>query len=208
MGTIHTLAGLRLAGNVKLDAVEVRVDMLPRPLTAKDLSHIGLPKLITVRRKDEGGALELSDTLREELYEELLPVAGAIDLEMRSGRALRGVVDQAKRAGVPVVMSFHDFSRTPELKKLCDVVKKARGLGADVVKIAAKTESAGDVARLLALLDESEGPVSVMGMGRLGRASRLLFAKAGSVLNYGWLHQPQVPGQWGALEFRDLLGKA
>jgi 3-dehydroquinate dehydratase-1 len=44
-----------------------------------------------------------------------------------------------------------------------------------------------------------------MGMGQLGCASRLLFAKAGSVLNYGWLGAPQVAGQWGAREFRRLL---
>ena len=40
--------------------------------------------------------------------------------------------------------------------------------------------------------------LSVMGMGRFGKISRLLFAQAGSVLNYGFLHSPQVTGQWPA----------
>jgi 3-dehydroquinate dehydratase-1 len=82
-----------------------------------------------------------------------------------------------------------------------------RGLGADIVKIAVKTETVAEVSRLLALLEDASGPLAVMGMGALGRASRLLFAKAGSVLNYGWLDKPQVPGQWSAKEFIDLLAR-
>ena len=37
-----------------------------------------------------------------------------------------------------------------------------------------------------------------MAMGKFGRASRLLFATAGSVFNYGFLRQASVPGQWPA----------
>ena len=39
-----------------------------------------------------------------------------------------------------------------------------------------------------------------MGMGPLGKVSRLVLAAAGSRLNYGYLDKPQVPGQWPALE--------
>jgi len=41
----------------------------------------------------------------------------------------------------------------------------------------------------------------VMGMGNFGKISRLTLAKAGSVLNYGYLDHPNAPGQW---EARDL----
>ena len=37
-----------------------------------------------------------------------------------------------------------------------------------------------------------------MGMGEYGQVSRLLFGGCGSVLNYGYLDRPQVPGQWPA----------
>jgi 3-dehydroquinate dehydratase-1 len=39
-----------------------------------------------------------------------------------------------------------------------------------------------------------------MGMGPLGKVSRLVLAAAGSRLNYGYLDKPQVPGQWPAPE--------
>jgi len=77
--------------------------------------------------------------------------------------------------------------------------------GRDLRHVTLDTQA--DMARLLTLLGESEGPLAVMGMGTLGRAARLLFARAGSVLNYGWLDRPLVPGQWSAAEFRELLAR-
>jgi 3-dehydroquinate dehydratase-1 len=44
-----------------------------------------------------------------------------------------------------------------------------------------------------------------MGMGALGRVSRLLLAQLGSVLNYGYLDQATVPGQWPAARLRELI---
>ncbi|CAN5747298.1 3-dehydroquinate dehydratase [soil metagenome] len=202
------MGGLGAARKVELDAAEVRVDCLARPVGVEDLKGLAVPLIITVRREDEGGARAMTDAQRSDLYLELLPVASAVDIELRSFKALAGVVEKAKKRGVLVIGSFHDFEVTPSLGRLRAAVKAARKAGADVVKIAAKTERASEVARLLILLEEREMPTAVMGMGTLGRASRLLFAKAGSVLNYGWLHEPQVPGQWSAKEFRDLLARA
>lgn len=180
--------------------------MLPKVPKLRDLEGLPLPVVLTVRRKDEGGFRAWTDRERLGYYLDLLPGAAAVDLELRSLRALAQVA--ARRGKKPLVLSFHDFKGTPSLAKLRAVVAKGRDAGADVVKIAGMTETPGDVARLLALLEGSDKPLAVMGMGRLGRASRLLFAKAGSVLNYGWLDRPQVPGQWSAADFRDLLARA
>jgi 3-dehydroquinate dehydratase-1 len=44
-----------------------------------------------------------------------------------------------------------------------------------------------------------------MGMGGLGRVSRLTLAKLGSLLNYGFLGEANAPGQWPARQLKDLL---
>ena len=208
VGVIHTSSGFKQAIRADLDAVEVRVDTLPRPPLPAELARLPHPVILTVRRFDEGGARPLTDSARLALYLELLPAASAVDLETKSLRSLRAVAAAAHRARKPLILSHHDFHTTPTLARLRTIAARARDNGADIVKIATKTESAADIARLLNLLDESESPLAVMGMGTLGRAARLLFARAGSVLNYGWLDQPQVPGQWGAVEFRKLLARA
>lgn len=208
VGVIHTNAGFAAAAQSPLDAVEVRADMLPQPPSRDQMSSLAVPAILTVRRFDEGGSLQISDAERLDLYLELLPAAAAVDIEGRSLRAFGELIEAAHRAKKTVIVSFHDFEITPPLPRLRAWAAKAREGGADVVKIAAKTEKPADVARLLTLQDETRTPLAVMGMGTLGRASRLLFARAGSVLNYGWLAEPQVPGQWSAPDLRDLLARA
>lgn len=208
LGVIHTPAGFKLAGRAKLDAVEVRVDILPRPPLPEEVSALTHPVVLTVRRFDEGGARPLTDGARLALYLELLPGASAIDLELKSVRSMGEAMEAAHKGGKSVILSFHDFQATPSLARLRQLVARARDEGADIVKIATKTEKPADIARLLTVLSETKHPLAVMGMGSLGRAARLLFACSGSVLNYGWLDKPLVPGQWSAVEFRDLLARA
>ena len=208
VGVIHTTTGFAAARRTPLDAVEVRADMLPQPPSPGQIAALPLPAILTARRHDAGGARPLSDSERLALYLELLPSAAAVDIEGRSLAAFGGLVEAARKARKTVIVSYHDFEGTPTSARLKAWVTRARKGGADVVKIATVTESPGSVARLLTLLDGSPAPLAVMGMGTLGRASRLLFARAGSVLNYGWLAEPQVRGQWSAPDLRDLLKRA
>jgi len=147
----------------------------------------------------------MSLTARRQALAVLLPSAAIVDIEVRSIASMGVIVHQARQASVLVLASFHDFQKTPALVRLRDVVRRAQDYGADAIKIAARTSSPGDVARLLELFSISRLPLSVMGMGPLGMASRVLFANCGSVLNYGWLDAPNVPGQWSAKDLRAIL---
>ncbi len=147
----------------------------------------------------------MSATARREALLELLPAAVLVDVEIRSLRGMKEVLTEARKAGVGVIASFHDFQKTPPTSRLEDLVKQACDAGADGLKIATRADSPADVARLLNLLENSPLPLAVMGMGRLGMASRVMLAAAGSVLNYGWLHRPNVTGQWSARELRGIL---
>jgi 3-dehydroquinate dehydratase-1 len=208
VGVIHTAGGFVDAGNPSLDAVEVRVDALPKLPSLQQVEALSVPAILTVRRLDEGGARPISDEERLDHYLALLPAAAAVDIEMRSTKRFGNLLEIVRSRKKTLIVSFHDFEATPSLARLRNIGARARGAGADIVKIAARTETPAEVARLLVLLDEATEPFAVMGMGALGRASRLLFAKAGSVLNYGWLDKPQVPGQWSAKEFLELLARA
>ena len=147
----------------------------------------------------------MSATQRREIFSRLLPAAGLVDIELRSFASLTGIIDSARSHHIRVVASFHDFQKTPSAGRLRDLVTQACDEGADIVKVATRTESSADVCRLLDLFHASPLPLAVMGMGVLGFGSRILFAQCGSVLNYGWLHRPNVPGQWSALELKTIL---
>ena len=192
-------AARRLAkGDV--DFLEWRADCLGARIV-----ECGFPWIVTARHPGEGGQNAMTASARRAALRELLPVAAVVDVEIRSLRELAAVVREAKSGGVAVLASFHDFRATPAIERLMELARRAVDAGADVLKVATHTAAAGDVARLLEFLDAAPLPVAVMGMGSLGMASRVTLAAAGSMLNYGWLHRPNVTGQWSALELSRVL---
>lgn len=212
VGTVWSEESLRAAASLAdgagggPDVVELRVDHFAAAPEALDRLTAAAPRLfiVTARRGDEGGAAELSDGERERLFARFLPHAGLVDVEVRSLGSLSRVVRQAREKGCVVVASFHDFERTPGPEELRARADEALAGGAHVLKIAATTHTAADLARLLEFSEaERRLPVALMGMGIYGRVSRLALAVAGSVLNYGYLGaSPQVGGQWPAAELR------
>lgn len=190
-----------------LDFLEWRADCLPAGL---QIPPARFPWILTVRHPLEGGGRALPASRRREIFERHLPSAALVDIELRSFAPLAGVVAAARERGIHVVASFHDFKKTPPSSRLRDLAARAKDEGADIFKVATRTESPADICRLLDLFQTAKTPLAVMGMGSLGFGSRVLFAQCGSALNYGWLHRPNVPGQWPALELRRALaaGKA
>ncbi len=202
---MDSAAALSIACKLSRDSVdflEWRADCLPE---STRVPQSILPWIVTVRHPLEGGKRELVAQRREEIFAQHLPAASAVDIELRSFRRLAGTIATARARKVQVVASFHDFKKTPSSGKLRDLVAQANDQGVDIFKIATRTDSPADVSRLLDLFQATSIPLSVMGMGRLGFDSRLLFAQCGSVLNYGWLHRPNVPGQWAAVELKRVL---
>ena len=216
VAAVHSSETLRAAGALRAvpeaapDLLELRLDHFADDPQALDglLAAPPRPLVVTVRRADEGGAASgLDDTARRRLYERSLPEATCVDVEVRSFDALAEVVKAAGDGGVRIIGSFHDFEGTPSVARLRELAELAVHAGADVFKVATLLRDPGDLARLLDFLQaETRLPLAVMGMGPLGRVSRLVLARAGSVLNYGYLGEAaQVPGQWPVGVLRERL---
>jgi 3-dehydroquinate dehydratase-1 len=211
VGTVHSAAGLALAQRLKpddVDVLELRLDALADrlPDVRRALPKLKVPLLITARHPAEGGVGNLTLRQRVALLEEFLPAATLVDVELRSVAALEKVW-RAFQPAVTVVVSDHHFRRMPALAAMRERQKRAFAAGADVFKIAAVTPRLSELRRLMELLDgAAAGPRAVMGMGAFGPVSRLVLAQGGSVLNYGYLDQPNAPGQWEARELKRLIG--
>src|SRR5688572_2917764 len=93
VGVIHTVGGFAEAGNPGLDAVEVRVDALPHPPSLQQVAALLVPAILTVRHLEEGGVKPIGEEERLAHYLALLPAAAAVDIEMRSARCLRDVLE-------------------------------------------------------------------------------------------------------------------
>jgi 3-dehydroquinate dehydratase I len=187
---------------LRLDCLSDVVDELERKLSilsAKGRTRRGerVPLIITARDPREGGIGNLSFTKRFELLSRFLPHAKYVDVELHSARAFKPLLNQAHKRNVRVILSFHDFKTTPSLPRLYAKARTAKAMGADIFKIAARTDTPAALARLLDFITSKHlaVPVSAMGIGKLGAFSRLLLARCGSVLNYASLERPTVEGQ-------------
>jgi 3-dehydroquinate dehydratase-1 len=179
----------------------------PAPLL-RALPRLRVPLIVTVRHPAEGGAHHLGFPARRELFARFLPFAALIDVELRSFEKLAPTISEARRAGVGVIGSVHHFHSTPSTATLRRAMRRAHLAGADVCKLAALAASPAALSQLLGVFaGKLSLPVSVMGMGRFGKISRLLLAQAGSVLNYGYLDRPNASGQWEARILKKRLAE-
>jgi 3-dehydroquinate dehydratase I len=212
VGVIRTAADLHLAERMRLkpDLFELRLDCLFGCRTLKrQMAKLKRPLIITARHSAEGGDNNLPGPIRRDLLLTFLPAARYVDIELRSAAACRPVMDRARELGVGTIISFHDFGSTPSLGSLRAKATRAGALGAAVFKVATRTDTPAQLARLLRFVaDAPIGlPISAMGIGKLGAISRPLLAQCGSVLAYCSLGRSRVEGQLSVDQFRRAIGQ-
>ena len=187
-GDTRSLAKAAAAG---VDILEFRVDQLREPHPAKitqevrRLKRYGLPIVGTVRSPDEGGAGNLSNAQRIAFYTAISSMVDAVDIELASVHALADALAVARQNNNSIILSYHNFTKTPTSSHLEDLLDRARDNGADVIKIAAYASGADDVVRLFRFTDDHrDSNLVTISMGPNGSISRLMFPLAGSLLSY------------------------
>ena len=190
------------------DFFEIRLDHLCRHLDKVENALPHLSKraalIMTARDPREGGANRLSIRQRTDLLFRFLPHARLIDVELRSASIFKTVLTRVRSKKIGCILSFHDFNSTPAVGSL-----KAKGLlakkcGAHIFKVATRTDSKSDLARLLEffMTQRHAVPICAMGIGRFGAESRRQLLRRGSVLNYASLGTRRIAGQPSLAQMR------
>ena len=113
--------------------------------------------------------------------------AAFVDIELGWKESLgAALIETARSARCAVLISHHDFQKTPSRPALERIIRKSFEAGADVVKIACRVRSPADNARLLGLLDRRR-PLVVVGLGNEGRITRIVAPLLGSPFTYASL---------------------
>jgi 3-dehydroquinate dehydratase/shikimate dehydrogenase len=160
------------------DFLEIRLDMLQRPGAGIAIIRRLLRRypetviVATCRREANGG--EFGGSVREEI--EILETAAAagaalLDVEIEtaeiSPQAVEGLREKAR-----VIVSFHNFERTPALTQ---VLRRMKKVPADLYKFATTARKPSDNLRVLSILEASAGtPMVALAMGEIGVPSRIL----------------------------------
>ena len=216
--TLDALAqSARNLSGTAMDFVEWRADFYEGLLDAearqkalamlrKELGEI--PVLFTIRTKEEGGQIELSTEIYEEINHSVINsgMADLIDVELSKGDDVMKRLCAAAKSLVKIVGSKHDFVKTPSEEVIINHLCKMQELGADVAKFAVMPTCERDVLTLLSATltmkeQHNTTPVITMSMGQLGAVSRVCGALSGSAVTFGTVGNASAPGQLPA----DLL---
>jgi 3-dehydroquinate dehydratase-1 len=212
VGVIFSRADFRRALRMRKppDLFELRLDRLTNCIDEVSAASGGLPApcIATARAPGEGGADHLSARRRRALLLDFLPRAAWVDVEYRSARSFEAILRSAAAHHVGTIISFHDFKTTPHASRLDDIVSGAVSLGADIVKVATRTDTPAQLEALLDLFERQRAAANLvaMGIGKLGRVSRLELARRGCMLNYAHLGSPAAAGQLSIRDLRRALG--
>ena len=209
------------AAEMGADILEIRLDLLgirDPEIAADTIRKIkfetGLPVILTNRSQIEGGKWEGKEAERIGLIKNLLSRKDgpdAVDIELSADREERdNAVKEAKIHGKSVVISSHDFSKTPSFQEMKAILEEAFLAGADIAKLAVMPHSMKDVLELLEVtLDarEADRAVCSIAMGKLGKHTRVIAPFYGSVLTYASVESTvsAAPGQLPVYELKKVM---
>ena len=154
------------------DIIEIRLDILKeKDNLAEIISYANVPVIATCRKGSQKILIEAID-------------AGAKYIDMDIKELDEEVLKYAKRKKCVVILSYHDFKKTPPRKALLSMVDKLKKSRADVIKIVALANSEKDNQNILSLYEETNHPLVAFNMGKIGEITRIDCLAKGALWTY------------------------
>jgi len=193
----------------KSDYAELRLDFLkpsqiPLCLT---LVRRHLNRCVcTLRPTTEGGKFSGSEKERIsilKLISEFEPYL--LDIEYNTLKKNKKLEKYLKSTKTRILVSWHDFTKTPNEQTLRSMFKKMSKFSNNV-KIVTTAKNISDMIRVLSLYKIRARNINLISfaMGDYGRMSRILCTKLGSPYTYVSLGKPVAPGQFSLKEMKHI----
>ncbi|WP_017414691.1 type I 3-dehydroquinate dehydratase [Clostridium tunisiense] len=205
-----------------LDLVEWRVDFYDDFLNIDKIKTVlqeirklltDIPIIFTFRSLKEGGEKEVTREYYLKLNKEIIrtKLIDIVDIELfNDEKHIEEIISTAEENGVAVILSAHDFEKTPSKDEILDRYQRAVSLGAHIFKVAVMPNSTEDVINLLdasRIMKEGYGniPIITMAMGNMGLISRISGEIFGSDITFGSGKEMSAPGQVPVEELRKII---
>jgi len=197
------------------DLVELRLDYIGELDDGKigDLiDSVDIPKIVTLRSSKDGGFWNGQEKDRINHLQTCLSFgAQYVDVEESMDIGWRYEISKAcKNNGAQMIISHHDFKKTPTKQEMIDICKNEFAAGASIAKISVMPKTIEDVANLLSVIEyfKSTGKQIIgVSMGQLGVMSRIFGPKIGAYLTYAALERGKesAEGQLTIEEMKTIL---
>ena len=183
------------------DLIEVRLDALSRNNgLAKIAESVNKPLIATKRALSDKGAFDGSEDDRlKALVRAVEDGFSYVDLELRTPGLARSI-STFRQKGTKIILSHHDFTRTPSLIELQQIKRELENFHPDLCKIVTTAKSLEDNFTVLSLLAKNcpdSIPLVSFAMGEAGIWSRVIAPFYGAAFTYASLERGSetAPGQ-------------
>jgi 3-dehydroquinate dehydratase I len=194
------------------DYIEIRFDFLNPDLLPEALRAARGIKdrtVFTLRSRSEGGVFASTeeDRLRW-LYRLAEQEPMLLDVELDTLKKNDEFADFVEKRRNPLLVSWHDFEKTPPSDSIADVLSEMRTYS-NYVKVVTTAHSIEDSLRVLELYETATGLSPIFfAMGLAGVISRLLCTLIGNApFTYATLEKSIAPGQLTLQQMKKLYDK-
>ncbi len=182
------------------DFCELRLDLIrPELSELKQLLSIKKSVIITCREAEGIDRLKY-------LKEAVKHSPEYIDIEFETEESVKiELIGLCEVYGVKRIHSYHNFEETPELEFLEKIIEEEnKNFKPSLIKIATYVNSERDNITLLSLLRQNI-PLAVIGMGEMGKKTRVLAPLFGSKITFAGIDgNYSAPGQCDYFELKRI----
>ncbi len=188
------------------DLIEVRLDSLTEHDKISEIAKCTKTPLIATNKSvSQHGGFSGTETERQKI---LIDAAKNgfeyVDVDLETPKQKKLIKD-IHDAGVKVIVSFHDFQKTPELQQLEKVLDEEVSLGADICKIITTAQTMKDNLTTLDFVSKASKKVNLVcfAMGDLGTHSRLVSPVFGAFFTFASLNEKRKTAK-GQLTIKEM----
>jgi 3-dehydroquinate dehydratase I len=203
-------ACLEVIKQIDSNLIEHRIDYMEKIEGLEKIYSDDKKFIATCRNKSCGGKFKGKEEERIDILLNAIDCGVKIvDIEVETNKELiEKVKNKAKEKNVKVIISMHDFEKTPSSHELKKILKKEKELGADIGKIVSKANSLEDSHNLLSLILEAKKlnfPLISFGMGEKAKFSRIMSLFYGAPFTFVSYNEASAPGQLSLKEAKKLI---
>ncbi len=205
-------ANAKAAGKSVADIVEWRCDyfkdIFNYDKAVKALNTVvdninGKPLILTFRTANEGGEKYITPEEYMELYKTLINtgIVDIVDIEVLLGdEIVENMVAYGKEHNVKIILSNHNFKRTPKTSFIKNILTKMQLMGADIAKMAVMPNSEEDALMFMWTIRSFKDnyidiPVIAMSMSKMGVITRMASEAFSSAVTFASVNKVSAPGQ-------------
>jgi len=147
------------------------------------------------------------DERKKALIDAVNAGASYVDIEVENSDDFKSeIIQAAKLKKCKTIVSYHNYTKTPVISELEEIMKWCFESKGDIAKIACHVDSVESCSRLLSLYSYGN-PVISIGMGHEGKITRIAATLLGAPFTYASIDDSKktAPGQFDSEKLKTII---